>query len=95
MRWANLLANDLGHSAHLLPNSNCRHIHIEQTHLVSTLSPETIDADCIQESSLSGFNQVRRHAHGWCILDVLHLFRTLRDDLIVQRSLSMFRNEVT
>ena len=38
--------NDLGHLSHLLPNLNRRGIHIEQSHLLATVSPKTINADC-------------------------------------------------
>jgi hypothetical protein len=67
-----------------LPNLKCRGIHIEQSYLLATLSAKTVDADCCQEAHLSRFEQVRSHADGWRILNVLNVIRTLRNDLVVQ-----------
>jgi hypothetical protein len=64
VRRTNILTNDPGNVAHFLQDSNCRRIHIEQSHLLSARSAEALDDDCTQESSLSRFNQVWRHAYG-------------------------------
>jgi hypothetical protein len=39
---------------------------------------------CHQEARLSGLEQVRSHGDGRRILNVLHVIRTLRNDLVVQ-----------
>jgi hypothetical protein len=43
-----------------------------------------IDADRRQEARLSRLEQVRSHADGRGILNVLNIIRTLRNDLVVQ-----------
>jgi hypothetical protein len=94
-RRASLSTNNLGRLSHLLPNPNCRRIHIEQSHLLAALSSKTVDADCRQESRLSGIGQVWSHAYGWGILNAPHVLRSLRNDLIVQRRGGVFRYKVT
>jgi len=84
MRRAKSPANDRGQLAHLFPNVKCSSIHIEQSYLLSTLSPEAIYADCIQELRLAAFNKIWGHTDGWGILDVLHNFGALCDDPIIE-----------
>ena len=81
-RWTNLRAYYFGRSSHLLPNLKCRGIHIKQPYLLATLSAKTVDADCGQQAHLSRLEQVRSHADGWRILNVLNVIRTLRNDLV-------------
>jgi hypothetical protein len=92
---ASLRTNNLGRLSHLLPNPNCRRMHIEQSHLLAALSSKTVDADCRQGSRLSRSGQVRSHTYGRCILNVPHILRCLRNDLIVQRRGGVFRHKVT
>ena len=93
MRRANLRANDFRCFPHLFPDPNRRGIHIKQSYLLTALSPETIDADCRQEAPLPGLEQVRSHADGRRIFDVLHVLRALGNDLIVQRCRGAFRDK--
>lgn len=93
MRRANLRANDFGCFPHLLPDPTRRCIHIKQAYLLATLTPKAIDADCPQEARLSRLEQVRSHAHGGSILDVLHVLRALRNDLIAQNCRGVFRDK--
>ena len=82
MRRPNKCANNSGRFPHFFPDPNRRSIHIKQPYLLATLSPETIDTDCPQEACLPGFEQVRSHADGRRILDVLHVLGALRHDLV-------------
>ena len=93
MRRANLRADDLGCSPHLFPDPNRPGIHIEQSYLLAALSLETIDADRRQEAPLPGLEQVRFHADGWRIFDVLQVLYALGNDLIVQRCRGVFRDK--
>jgi hypothetical protein len=80
---AELCANDLGHLCHLIPDSYRHRIHIEQSHLLATLSPKAIHTYLCQESYLSRREKVRHDAHGRRILNVLNVIRTLGNDLVV------------
>jgi len=71
-RWTSLRTNDFGRFSHLLPNLNCRRIHIKQSYLLAILPPKTVDADRCQEAHLSGLEQVRSHADDRRIIDVPH-----------------------
>lgn len=92
MRRSNLRTNDPGRFPHLFPDPNRRRIHIKQSYLLAALSPETIDADSRQESPLPGPGQVRPHADGRSIFDVLYVFHALRDNLIVRHWQCIFRD---
>jgi hypothetical protein len=69
--WAKLCANDLGRLSHLFPDLNRDGIHIEQSQLLATLSPNAIHTYLCQESYLSRLEKIRHHADGWRILNVL------------------------
>jgi len=84
MRRASLRANYFVRLPHLLPDLNRRTIHIEESHLLTTLPTETVDADSPQEACLPGPDQVWCHADCRCILYVLHVLGALRNDLIVR-----------
>jgi len=83
-RGAELCANDLWGLAHLFPDLNRHRIHIKQSKLLATLSPNAIHTYLRQEGYLSRLEKVRHHADGWRILNVLDVIRTLRNDLVVQ-----------
>ena len=95
MRRPNSRANDSGRFPHFFPDPNRRSIHIKQPYLLATLSPETIDTDCPQETCLPGLEQVRSHADGRRILDVLHVLGALRNDLVVQSCRGVLRDEAS
>ena len=58
MRRASLRANYFVRLPHLLPDLNRRTIHIEESHLLTTLPTEILDADSPQEACLPGPDQV-------------------------------------
>lgn len=89
-RWTKLRANDFWRSPHLLPNLKRRGIHIKQSYLLAALSAKAVDADCRQKAHLSRLKQVRSHADGRGILNIPHVFRTLRNDPIVKIWLAFF-----
>jgi hypothetical protein len=79
--------------SHLAPDLHCRRIHIEKSDLLATLSPKAVDADARQEARLSRLEQVRSHADGRRILNVLNVIRTLCHDLIVKIQNRLIRDE--
>jgi hypothetical protein len=81
---ANLGTNDFRRFSHFFPDLHRHCIHIEKSYLLATVSPKAIDANCRQEARLSRLEQVRSHADGRRILNVLNVIRTLRNDLVVQ-----------
>jgi hypothetical protein len=83
-RRANLGTDDFRRFSHLFPYLHRHCIHIQKSYLLATLSPMAIDADRRQEARLSRLEQVRSHADGRGILNVLNIIRTLRNDLVVQ-----------
>jgi len=53
-RRTNLRTNNLVCFPHLSPDLKRHCIHIKQSHLLATLFPETVNADCRQEARLPG-----------------------------------------
>ena len=79
-----LRAHDIWRFPHASPDSNCRSIHVQEPYLFATLTTYAVDADRPQKGCLPGREQIRSHADGRRIFGVLHLFCTLRNDLIIQ-----------
>ena len=63
--------------------------------MLTTLAPQAVDADRPQKPGLPGGEKIRSNADGWGILGVLHLFRALRNNLIVQSGRGVFRHEAS
>jgi hypothetical protein len=49
----------------------------------------------LKEPGLPGLEQVRSHADGWRILDVLNVLRVLRNDLVVHGCRGVLRDEAS
>lgn len=94
-RRAGARADDFWHFTHLLPDFKSRSIHVKQAHLLAGLSAEAVDAECLQEARLPRFDQVRPHADSRCVLNALHVFGALGNDLVDQRSRGVLREEVS
>ena len=79
-----LRAHDIWRFPHASPDSNCRSIHVQKPYLLATLTAQAVDADRPQKACLPGREKKGCDADGRCILNVLHLFCTLSNDLIIQ-----------
>jgi hypothetical protein len=59
-------------------------VHVEQPHLIAVSATLAVDTDRGQKPGLPRLNKIRSNAEGWSIANVLHLVRTLGDDLVIQ-----------
>jgi len=80
---------------HASPDSNCRSIHVQEPYLFAALTSYAVDADRPQKVCLPGREKKRCYADGRCILGVLHIFCTLRNDLIIQSWRRVLRHEAS